>query len=179
LESWSNVGGLCTYATADYAIGVIKHTTQTDTINQYTKVTLGPSSDIPCNPSIILRYVNSSSGFYHVYVSGYYGDVYIYKASDTSGGGYYATELATSDLGTAPFTLGVTITGTSSTIIRVFTNPTGNTPLSADHWDSGDTPSISVTDSTSPYTTGKYLGLGGMQGSASTLTFDNWWGGDL
>jgi hypothetical protein len=168
-----------TLATASWDYCVVKYNTPTNTVNQYAKITMGPPSDVGSVTAILLRYNNATSAYYKVSLSGYYGDVTIGKCTNIASI-EECTSLATDDLGTAPLTLGVTISGTSTTTINVWANPTNATPVSATGWDSsGDTADLSGSDSSSPITTTKYIAIFGMQANANVSNYDNFTAGDI
>lgn len=186
-QDWDIVSNQIALATGGYEYGSLRLSTDTDTVNQYVKVTMGPSTDLAVYPSLAIRYAGTTNPFYKIFLSGYYGDMTIERCDNLAG-----LETCTSlsptcsgacsecDCGTAPITFGVTITGTSTTIIRVWINPTANTPVSATEWDSGDTtPDMIATTSSSPITTQKGVALVGFAGTANQATWDNFFGGDL
>lgn len=161
----------------------VVHNTACSTVNQYMKVTFPSPAGYPV---FILRYTNSSSHYYGIAFETLNSADAIWKHySSTSEIGAPATTIASGDVGsfTAGDSLGITITGTGNdTVIRLWKNPTANTPISASEWDSGDT-SPEVTFTTDPGTnavdSGSYLGIHGAQSTAGTLVFDNFYGGDI
>ena len=156
--------------------------TATDTANQYIKVNLAYSAPYP---AIILRYTNSSSPYYVIQASTVSSCEFIwaYYPDATTGSG---TDIgASADAGTCSdptSTIGVTITGTGdNTVVRIWNNPTANTPVSASEWDSGDsTPDITWTDNpgVNAVNTGGYVGVQGIQESAGNIVFYDFYAGD-
>lgn len=154
------------------------HSTSCDGVEQYICFSYSTPNDSPFSGPI-LRYSNSSSSFYRISIN-YYGDVSAFKCSISSfeSGGLSGGE----DVG-GPFSstkFGVTISGTTTTTIRIWVSVTSDTPVSATEWDSGDTtPNVTFSDSSSPITTGNLVGLSFYQGTAGHSTFDNFYGGDI
>ena len=143
---------------------------------QYLKATI--VNDAGGFISFLLRYENSSSPFYILYHDQNAGWEW-YRYASVGGA---STLIQSGDSGTFADgdSYGITIDGTgNSTVIRIWKNPTANTPVSASEWDSGDTtPELSLTnDPASPCDAGRYLGIGGSVSGASTAAFDNFYGG--
>ena len=79
---------------------------------------------------------------------------------------------------------GITVDGTgANTDIRIWRNPTANTPISATEWDSGDTTPDASWTTTDPganaVDTGGYLGLGGYKDGANINQLEGFYGGDI
>jgi len=155
-----------------------------DTTTQYAKVLISctPSNDIYVG--LIFRWTDSSSTFYIVDIGNSPVDVSLWYATSST----FGTQ---GQIGTASTlsivdgdTIGVTLTGTgAATVVRIWKNPTANTPISVTEWDAGDsTPDVTLNPDTSSHeASGKYVGIYGWGysgGGGHYAVFDNFYGGD-
>lgn len=182
--NWTEAAGDADIASNHYRIstgsfGMVTsvHNTATGTTTQYIKVSSGPDFQYP---HLVLRYVDSSSGYYTLQIDGNTGGVewyYFANAADTSG-----DLIGSGSLGAAvtSATIGATITGTgTSTVVMMWRNPTG-LPSTSANWNGDTTPEVTLTDNpATPCDTGQKVGLGGQVGTADLTYFDDFYGGGL
>jgi len=144
------------------------------TTSQYVLFTITTATGYPQIP---LRYTNSSSPFYYIEFSGSSVDWW-----HTTGIGGTDTQINASTGSvsvTDGVTIGITITGTgTSTEVKVWIGPDpGYDPTLPATWGAAD---VTFTDNpASAVNSGPYVGLGGVQGSADSLRYDNFYGGDI
>lgn len=164
-------------STASYGRIFTIYNTPTTTVQQYIKVQF--VNDGGEYPGIVLRYQDGSSGFYALY----HDPSAVWEWSHYAGVGGSSTLIGTVDTGTFTDgdTYGITIAGVgASTVIRIWKNPTANTPVSATEWDSGDTtPEGTLADDpSSAADVGTLVGLTAAAGSANAVRLDSFFGGD-
>lgn len=144
------------------------------TVSQYVLVTYHTEGGYPQIP---LRYTNSSTAFYFIEFSNTTVDWY-HKSQ--IGGTSTQINASTGTISISSGTeIGITITGTgTSTEVKIFIGPTpGYTPTDPSTWGAAD---ITFTDNpASAVDTGSYVGLGGVQGSADIVRYNNFYGGDI
>lgn len=160
---------------------VIKHNTALATADQYILVTFPVKNET--YPHIIFRYTNSSSPFYAIIF--YLQNLEPKWARSASAAMMLdAVEIGSaSSLGSwnAGDSVGITVSGTGDdTVINFWLRPTGTAPSAANLW-GGAAPSASITvnPGANAVNSGSYIGLGGVQGSAGDIVFDNFFGGDI
>ena len=183
---WSIVSGRLRYAPGTaYTLNLIRYSsTTTGSATQYAKVTMPFYTQAANSLGVMLRCQASSGYRYLVYA--YNGTLVWSRITwDLSS----ETEI---DSETMSFTtgnsLGVTIQGTGvNTVVKVWLNPTANTPVNADNWDSASDPAdYTLTDGGSLLTTnnansGQYAGLVSYIDSSSGgyNEYDDFYGGGL
>lgn len=163
---------------------VVVSSSALNTANGYCKFTYtGVDSGSGKYVHLVFRYTNNTSKYYYLEFQtnenviswGMYDNV-----SDLE-----STVLNTDQSVTVTQndSFGVTWTGTGDdTVIRVWRNPTSNTPISASEWDSGDTtPDASWTTNpgASAVDSGTLVGFEGFQSSFGEIVIDNAYFGDL
>ena len=170
--------------TADaYVENVYAYTgTTCDTANTYVRAVLTTAAGSNY-PAIVLRYSAAGSPMYSIVFSMTEDRVeWIRKATASDGAG--VTVGSTGGNGTQTVTQGdtwaVTIDGTgTSTVVRCWRNPTGNTPTSNANWGGDTTPDITLTDNpASPVDTGNNVGLGGATNASENIQWTAFFGGD-
>jgi len=164
--------------TGSWARVAIIWTADTIDDDQYVKATL-TRMDGSDYPFIILRYTDSSSEMYRLQVSG--ANTYWSRCATLTGSCGSDIETSTAVTWSATDEVAVTIEGTGDdTVIRVWENPTNDTPAQVDGWDNGsDTADITFTTNPSdPVDTGSYVGLARNDGDASG-GWDDFFAGDF
>lgn len=155
---------------------IATHNTPLSTVNQYARAVIQRGT-LFSGPQFIFRFTDSSSAFYTVAfdVNGTTWKHYTAVGGTISTVGNNATPPASGD------TVGITITGAgNSTVVRVWYNPTGNTPDSATSWGGDATPDVTLSDDpASPVNTGNIIGIGAVNNNGDTVTIDDFFGGDL
>lgn len=149
------------------------YATSTGSATQYLRVKLTQVTN--ARGGAVLRSTNTGSdGFY--FVVHFNGNVVFGRANNT---GWLADMTSTALSFAENDVMGVTISGTGTgTTAKIWKNPTNNTPVDADNWDSGSDPSdASLTASGGTYyDTGQYVGVGI---DATGASFDDVYGGSL
>jgi hypothetical protein len=193
--NWSVVSGACDLSankfranTASFAFNLALYQTGSFGVTQYikTKMVTGQGEFAMW----AFRYLNSSSPFYLVYFSGGGGGNHnkfewqSYASLGASGNGL--APLTAAQTFVDGDTLGIIVSGTGTgTSVKLFKNPVAAAPLSATHWDSGDTPMATINwtggfpGTGSPANTGTFMGIGGEQTVANTITHDDFAGGAI
>jgi hypothetical protein len=153
--------------------------TSCTTASQYVRIT---NTDIVGADylRVMFRYTNPSSEFYAVQLECSSGNLeWQHFANDTAS----ETVIATGSFGVwaEGNTLAITIIGTgTSTVVRIWRNPTGNTPDSGGTTWGGAAPGVSfTTDPADPADSGLIVGLGAVQAGASNINVENFFGGDV
>jgi hypothetical protein len=159
--------------------------TPTSTIDQYQRFVL---KTIPGNSYLqaVFRYTDSSSPFYVVQIdignsfAGWYryANLSDYQAGTSS---TIKSDVALPASLVANEPVAITLTGTgTSTVVRIWRNPTGNTPTAANNWGGDTTPDLEFTDDpASAVNTGGVMGLGIYQNTANAQRIDDWYAGDV
>lgn len=156
--------------------GNATYNTGANTLTNYQRIAL--VIDSLAYPAMIFRFTNSTSSFYRVQFQQSEDMVsWTFRPNVTDAGsaiGTSALTVATGDV------FGATLagTGTGTTVLRIWRNPTATIPVSSTEWDSGDTtPDVTITNSTANIVdTGS---LGGIQATGnSTVQITDWYYGD-
>lgn len=131
-------------------------------------------------PEMVFRYTNSSSAYYAIEFN-VDGDTALWRRYPTAAGSSADISAATAITVTTGDVFGITVSGTGdSTVVRIWRNPTGNFPNSATDWGGDSSPDITFTDNpASPVNSGTYAGVGGYQSTVGTISFDNFFTGDV
>lgn len=174
-------GSTESYAAGQWTLnGHFNHTTQLSGLVQYVKVKI-VTIDGSDGGETLLRVDPSSSDECYGVIGRWSGGDSSYLTFADDGG--WVADLSEGD--DVPLvdgdTLAVTVTGTSTgTVVRVWRNPTNNTPAAVDGWDNaGDTADItySASGGWDYYAdTGTYVGLGNQ---SSDNVFDDFYAGDI
>lgn len=171
-SGWSISGGYVKYsATGSNKAGCLLHNTECTDATQWAKVKI-VTIGVYGAPAIVLRYNNTSS--YYAVEPGGDGKVYWW-------GPTYADEIANSPLSFANGdSIGVTVTGTgNATTVRVWKNPTGNSPDSVSLW-GGASPGVTFTnDPSTGADGGKKCGVAGFMNETNYFQGDDWYFGDI
>jgi hypothetical protein len=178
-QDWDISSNTVIFFTED-SVGVLVYSGQaTDTINQYVKVKFADFQISGWDyPGVVVRYVNSTSPFYGIIHSASENTITWQSFPVVEGNG---TVIGSSSLTFATGdSLGVTIEGTGDdTIVRIWKNPTGAAPTTISSW-GGSGPDVTLSDNPGTAAdTGKYVGIRGYKDAATTLSFDDFSGGDL
>ena len=140
------------------------------TANQYVRITMAAEGGYP---SIPLRYTNSSSAFYVIEFSNTTVDWYHKSAIGGTSTQINASSGSISISSGSVLAMSISGTGTS-TEVKVWINP--GSGIDPSTWGAA---TITFTDNpASPVDTGSYVGIGGAQGSANTVQYDLFYGGD-
>lgn len=171
--TWDINTGQLRLTDGSFANGAIIFTADTcDTTQGYMRATRGDDGSFP---RFIFRYSNDGGAHYAIEIANAECGWYYYPTvggSPTQIGTDFST---TTGIGTV---VAITWTGTGTgTIIRVWIDPTSNTPTSVSDWD-GAADHTWTDDPGAPVNSGLYVGIGGSQGTANTLRWDNFFGGD-
>jgi hypothetical protein len=154
--------------------GMLMHNTPLATIHHWVKATLRSST---AEGGVCFRGTGTATDTY-LNMLFYNGTVLVCQKFDNdSWVSTYGTQSATFAQGDV---LAVTVVGESPYLtVRVFKNPSNSSPVSAEHWDSGDTP-VWVASNINPYPGGEsgryYVGVGSDTG---TEYYDNFSAGDI
>lgn len=147
--------------------------TSCTTVEQFVRFTMTAEGGYP---SIPLRYTNSSSAFYVIEFSNTTVDWYHKSAIGGTSTQINASSGSISISSGSVLAMSISGTGTS-TEVKVWINPTSGTVNLPSTWGAA---TVTFTDNpASPVDTGGYVGLGGAQGSADTVRYDNFYGGDI
>lgn len=172
------------FATGGWDPVLVSHNTSTNTVNQYVKISIPVANET--YGQVVFRYTNSSTHFYTVaFNTPFSCEIEWRHVAGSTGIGAENTIGTSVDMGSCSNgdSFGITITGTGDdTVVRVWHNPTANTPVSASEWDSGDTtPDASWTTNpgANAVDTGNKVGFAGIQNSAGEITFDSFYAGDI
>lgn len=167
------------FRTASFAKQLAVYSGQaTDTVDQYSKVAF-PTLLGSVYPEMAFRYTDSSTQFY---------SVQLLQAENQAKWQYYSSSAASSStIATAALTVdsgdsfGITLEGTgTSTVVRIWRNPTGGIPDSATSWGGDATPDVTfTTDPGTPVNTGNYIGVMGYQNAVNTIIVNAFFGGDI
>lgn len=143
------------------------------TVNQFVRLTIVIATGYPQIP---LRYTNSSSPFYFLEFSG--SSVDWYHKSQIGGTSTQINAAPGSISITDGTVIGMSVEGTgASTVVKIWINPTSGSPDDPTSWGAA---TVTFTDNpASPVDTGGYVGIGGVQGSADSLRYNNFYGGDV
>lgn len=168
-------------STGSFAQVTTMYATSANSLTQYVKVTVGVNSQYPW---LVFRGTSSTDPFYTLQLDGNNATIDWYHYADASA----ASGTAIGSGGTIPggafsvgTTLCITVDGTgASTVVRIWRACTG-TPSAADNWNGDTTPDLSLTDDpgASAVDSGMQVGIGGQQGSADTVTLEDFFGGGL
>lgn len=158
---------------------MLLYNSATDDVTQYAKIKLVANA----KGGVCLRYVDGVSSYYLVYITSTPELVWTrwdwtgandpdYKETIQNDGGALAGDFGAGD------TIAVTVQGTSNqTVVKIWRNPTNNTPFSKDFWDNGaDAADLTFQDNPpTPCNTGTYTGIG----AYGANTFDDFFAGDV
>ena len=152
------------------------------TVNQYAKMTLalvGAGSFYPC---LMFRYTDADSPLYAVYFWPAEDKAeWCHKTNAADGSPTVIDSVSASGLTVGlTDTVAATIEGTGNdTTVRIWVNPTGDTPTSASVW-GGSGPNLTFTaNPASAVDTGSYVAIGGETNDPVNSLVDNFFGGDI
>lgn len=165
--------------TSGFAENVCAYTgTACSTVNQYVLCSWVATGSF--YPGYILRYSAAASPQYVVFF--WIAENKIEWSRKATSGDASFTLIEASGTVTVDTTdrWGVTIDGTgTSTVVRCWKNPTGDTPTNEGDWGGDTTPDVTLTaNPATPVDTGNHVGLAGEINTAGGVTFNNFFGGD-
>ncbi len=134
-------------------------------------------------PEMVFRYTNSLSSYYAIEFN-VDGDTALWRRYATASGVPDNISASTAMTITSGDVFGITVSGTgTNTVVRVWRNPTGNSPNSATDWGGDSSPDLTfIDDPATPVNSGTYAGVGGYMdyGAANgSISFDNFFTGDV